>query len=104
MKDNTRNGRMRIVKTPSGQVPVAIRNEWIGVEMPFLEVGIPRGSVVGVVNGKKVKPAQCFIVDQQEALNALRKKTPAAADWWNRMGFPWPLGQFTFNAECAEII
>ena len=95
---------MRITSAPTGQAPLEIREKWIGVEMPFLEVGMPTGSVRGVLDGKKVKPHKAFTVDQEAALKALRERSPEAADWWKDYGFPVEGAQFTFNAECAEII
>lgn len=95
---------MRITTTPSGQAPLAIREKWIGVEIPFLEIGMPEGSVHGVLNGEKVKPQNGFTVDQETAISALRQKSPEAADWWNENGFPMFFGQFTFNVSCAEVI
>lgn len=104
MKDNTKNGRMRITSAPTGQAPLEIREKWIGVEISFLDIGMPTGSIRGVLNGEKVKPHRAFTVDQVEALTALREKSPEAADWWQEMGFPVEGAQFTFNIECAEVI
>jgi len=104
MKDNTKNGRMRITSAPTGRAPLEIRKAWIGVEIPFLEIGMPEGSVHGVLNGQKVKPHQAFTVDSTEAIRALKKKSPDAANWWKAMGYPIPGVQFTFNVECAEVI
>lgn len=104
MKDNSKNGIMRITSAPVGQAPLEIREQWIGVEIPFLEVGMPAGSAHGVLNGETVKPYKAFTVDQTEAIDALRKKSPEAASWWESMGFPKKGGQFTFNAECAEVV
>jgi len=95
---------MRVTSAPTGQAPLEIRQKWIGVEIPFLEIGVPTGSVSGILNGKKVKPHKVFIVDQVEALTALRKKSPKAADWWKGVGFPIAGAQFTFNVECAEVV
>jgi hypothetical protein len=104
MKDKGKNGIMRITSAPTGQAPLEVREKWIGVEIPFLDIGMPTGSVRGVLDGQKVKLHSAFTVDQVEALSALRKKSSKAADWWARMGFPIEGAQFTFNVECAEVI
>ena len=104
MKDNTRNRIMRITSVPTGQAPLHIREKWIGVEIPFIELKTPQGPVCGVVDGGLVKVGNSFIVDQVAALTALREKSPEAADWWADVGYPIPGAQFTFNAECAEVV
>lgn len=102
MKKPTGNKVMRITSVPNGQAPLHIREKWIGVEIPFIEMGTPKS--VGVIDGKPVKRHEAFTVNQTEALTALREKSPEAADWWKNMGFPIPGIHFTFNIECAEVI
>lgn len=103
MKDKTRDGLMRITRTPSGQAPASIREKWIGVEMPFSHLAKPE-HLNGVMNGAAVESHNGFIVDQQAALDALEKKCPEAAEWWKSMGFPMPFAEFHFDADCAEIV
>ena len=105
MKDNTKNGVMRITSVPTGHAPIELRKKWIGVEVPLLEVGIPTGLGRSALDSRKtIKPFRGFIVDQVEALTALRRKSPEAADWWQEMGFPIKGAQFLFNVGCGEVI
>lgn len=102
MKKPSENKVMRITSAPNGQAPLHIREKWIGVEIPYIEIGTP--NAVGVVDHMPVKQYEAFTVNQTDALMALRKKSPEAADWWKDMGFPVPGAYFTFNLKCAEVI
>ncbi|MFA6158138.1 MAG: hypothetical protein WC763_00720 [Candidatus Paceibacterota bacterium] len=94
MKDNTRNGIMLIKEAPTGPAPLEIRRLWIGVRIPFIEVGRRSDTPNGMV----------FTVDQEVAIRELMKSSLEAAGWWRRQGYPMPEGLFTFNAGCADIV
>jgi hypothetical protein len=104
MHKHTAKQIMRIKSAPRGQAPLAIREQWIGVEIAYVSVGLPEGTIRGAMSLEEVAKHEVFVVEQNVAIDALRKKSREAADWWNRMGFPMPGTQFTFERECADIV
>jgi hypothetical protein len=102
-------GTIRFTSVPRGGAPLAIREQWIGVEVPCL-FSHDGGSNEGegqrdVVTGLDVPDYPGFIVLQIQALDALRKKSPATADYWNKQGFPnHDLALFLFSLESAEVV
>lgn len=71
---------IRIVSTPPGQAPEWVRKEWVGVEIPVVEQPV-KGIQVGVRGGKPQNKGG-YEVNTADAIEALRKKSPEAAKWW----------------------
>ena len=89
---------IRIVACPPGEAPRAIREAWVGVELP-----LPHGrrsrrrtfSTSGVLSGPRTwwqrllgallgqfRKESGYAVNALEAVNILAAKDPVAAAWW----------------------
>jgi hypothetical protein len=102
-------GVVRFTSAPRGGAPLLIREQWIGVEVPclFSHDGSPQAgdSLHDVVTGMEIPDYPGYIILQTMAIEALRKKSPEAADHWNKAGFPLrPLAIFLFSLESAEVV
>jgi hypothetical protein len=112
---------VRIIATPPGEAPEAVRRAWIGLDLPLVaaEIGprvVPTG---GVLSGARSwlgmllrrltgqTPWQLgYVIDAPQALVLLAQKDPDAAMWWREHApHCWqPGARFLFHAEvCAEI-
>lgn len=97
--------RIRIIATPPGQAPKWVREEWVGLEVN-VEENAPEpgeGIQLGVKAGKPENLGG-YPVRTSDAISALRKKSPQAAEWWE---INLPLGfipRFVFDREACEII
>jgi hypothetical protein len=112
---------VRIIATPPGEAPEAVRRAWVGLELPLAagETGPLGKATVGVLSGRtfwrrfwKVLTFQWnlqygYVIDSRRALFLLADKDPRAARWW-RENVPgsWESGRkFVFAAEaCEEVI
>ena len=102
-------GLIRFVSIPKGDAPDWVRSAWIGVEVTclFSHDGIPfdKGGVYNVVSGLEIPEYPGYIVFQTHALEALRKKSPEAARYWSKLGFPlYDSALFLFSLESAEVV
>jgi len=90
--------KIRIIACPPGEAPPAVREAWIGLELPlppgrlghrrgWLTTGVVSGPrtwwqrVIGVLGGR-VHAYSGYAVDGLEAVNVLALKDPLAATWW----------------------
>jgi hypothetical protein len=93
--------KIRITGLTTGHAPLWVREAWIGLEIEAMPV---RPGKMFAVNGLPQKHAAGFNVNSRKTIEILRKKSPAAADWWLK-NVPWILThQLFFNAESCEII
>lgn len=76
--------KIRIVAAPPGQAPDWVRQAWIGIEIPLLEE--QEGGVLVGVNGGAPDPRSLngYTVALEGAIDALRKQSPRAAEWWDQ--------------------
>jgi hypothetical protein len=89
--------QIRIVDTPPGEAPVAIRNAWIGIVLPLVPgvVGPQPALVSGVLSGPRgalsallrlitgrIKRATVYPVRARVAFDLLERHAPDAAAWW----------------------
>ncbi len=105
MIDKRDFGLIRIVNTPRGGAPEAIRKKWVGIEMLCQWRDKNCKSAVEVETGKPAAPRAVYSVLQEDAIDALKEKCPEAAQYWNSMGYPTSgIDLFTFGVDEAEEI
>jgi hypothetical protein len=102
-------GTVRFISAPRGGAPIEVREKWIGVEVPclFSHDGSPQAgdTLHDVVSGMEIPDYPGYIILQTMAIEELRKKSPFAATWWNKHGFPYhDLAIFLFSLESAEVV
>jgi hypothetical protein len=90
--------KIRIVACPPGEAPQAVREAWIGLELPlpsgplgrrraWLTSGVVSGPktgwqrVLGILLGR-VHLHSGYAVNGLDAINVLALKDPRAATWW----------------------
>ena len=125
--------KIRIVAVPPGQAPKWVREQWVGLELPVAEnTPSPEDSQVGVNYGKprefietilegpteetenefwqrvtsKYKPENIggYPVETRIAIEILRKKSPAAAQWWEENISPSIIPWLVFKKEVCELV
>jgi hypothetical protein len=101
---------LRIVRTPPGEAPEAIRQAWIGVELPLRsgETKPHNHPMVGVLSLRSSGRATAYgySVNGRLALEALASHSPTAAEWW-RKHVPQVLDrgyQLWFPPEVCELV
>ncbi len=99
-------GVIRIIKTPDGEMPIEVRDKWVGVEIPCLCRSDNDESEVGLQSGQlKSGFRDVYVVKQKDAVAALAKKCPAAAEFWKKRGFPRNDDSFfSFGVDEAEEV
>ncbi len=109
---------LRIVALPPGEAPEAIRNAWIGVEIPVTLSQARETRIVGfgvlsapetfvkalwaVLRGKATVYRRGYWVGVTAAIDALEQTSPDAARWW-RENAPL-LNSLAFPADVCEIV
>jgi hypothetical protein len=75
---------LRIVGLPFGEAPEAIRQAWIGVELPLRrwEKEPAFHDSVGVLSEQKPRKDYGYLVDGRIAVQHLAALSPEAAQWW----------------------
>lgn len=86
------NGSIRITKVPDGEVPVEIRNYWVGLVLPVVEIT------------DEISGVPMYVVLQSVALEALSQKSPTTLTWWESNGFPRAEECFGFKVSDAEVV
>lgn len=102
-------GTIRFTSVPKGGAPISIREQWIDVEVPclFSHDGTTQEGEGqrDVISGLDIPDYPGYIVLQTMAIDALREKSPEAADYWNGIGFPnHDFALFIFSLESAEVM
>lgn len=93
---------IRIVSTPPGQAPEWVRKEWIGVEIPLPEQKL---SVIQMgVRGGKAENVGGYQVDTSKAIEALQKKSPKAAKWWEENVPLTSIPLLVFSKDVCELV
>lgn len=97
-------GSIKIVKVPEGEAPLAIREKWIGIQIPTVCFESRSADDHGVISHQLVPEEPRYVVLQTEAVTALEKNDVATATWWKNHGFPVAGDCFCFKAdEVVEI-
>jgi hypothetical protein len=110
---------IRINNTPPGEAPVAIREAWVGLELPLLHDKPLRYLGSGALTGPRsllqtlihlvtlrLTLKTGFVVPSRSAIEILAKTNPAAARWWreNAPHTTRPGRRFLFAPECCERV
>lgn len=78
---------IRIVDVPPGEAPQDIREHWVGLALP-LASGFPttvQMETFGVVSEvTDEEPTIGYVVDIEEAMAVLARKSPEAVSWWRQ--------------------
>ena len=93
MQESKPTGRIKIIKLPRGDWPIAIRTQWIGLTLPCDALALFEGT------GQYV-----FYVPQEAGLKVLEADNPVAADWFKERKFPQKGGWFCFGEDEAVIV
>jgi hypothetical protein len=110
---------IRIVSVPPGEAPLAIREAWIGLELPSLRKQPGRYLGSGVLSGPRSLAQSLirlltfrttlhggYIVPALPAVEILERSNPAAARWW-RENTPHLVRSrrfLVFSVECCELL
>jgi hypothetical protein len=115
----THSMEIRIIATPPGEAPLAVRRAWVGLVLPLRpgETGPSEAGVSGVLTGPRGLLARIwrlltgqyevrwqYLVLVDDALDVLEEASPEAAAWW-RENTPHLIGRgrsFGFTAEVCE--
>ncbi len=74
--------RIQIVDVPPGQAPEWVRKSWVGLEMDARN-SEGAGLQLGVLGGQS-QNAGGYAVSTREALDALNRANPNAAEWFRK--------------------
>jgi hypothetical protein len=100
--------RIRIVGTPPGEAPEAVRGAWIGLELPLApgETGLRPLQQFEVVSLQAVGAERGYLVDGRQAVELLAAHHPEAAAWWrsNCAEALAARGQLAFPPEVCEKV
>lgn len=108
---------IRITNVPPGEAPLAIRQAWVGLELPLLRKGPGRYLAAGILSGprsvgERLKYLLAFryriqsgyIVPTLPAIEVLERSNPSAARWW-RENAPHAVRArryMLFSTECCQ--
>jgi hypothetical protein len=112
---------IRILKTPAGEAPEPIRRAWVGLTLPLAPEYPAREEfrAFGVLSGPRTLWRMVwslltrrhfrydgYAVATLSALEALRVRDPAAAEWWqtHTPHLLNPHSRLIFEAEACEEI
>jgi len=112
---------VRIVDTPPGEAPLAVRQAWVGLVLPLWpgEAGPRSVLTAGVLSGprslwgflwgrliRRFKPLDGFLVDAAAAVDILARHDPSAAAWWReRAPLAVASGRvLVFRADVCELV
>jgi hypothetical protein len=101
--------QVRIIATPPGEAPEAVRRAWIGLQLPLApgESNTPRVlPLAGVLSGQEGEPVVGYVVEGKAAVAALEFHDSAAARWWreNVPGATYRGYRLGFPAEVCELV
>jgi hypothetical protein len=83
--NRNRTKRIRIVSTPPGEAPEAVRGAWVGLELPLAagETGPRPLQQIEVVSLQTTGLGMGYLVDGRAAVALLAAQHPEAAAWWH---------------------
>jgi hypothetical protein len=95
---------IRIIAIPGGDAPLTIRQKWLGIKLPLARC--PNTSSVSTDTNDHARQTDgnYYVVDASDALSALNKSSPAAANWWRRHIPPITGNKFLFSKDDCELI
>ncbi|MBI4155653.1 MAG: hypothetical protein HY507_00285 [Candidatus Zambryskibacteria bacterium] len=94
---------VRIKSRPAGGAPIEIRDKWIGLILPVLDMS--NNLLADVMTGKLVTDrVGGYAIRWDDAMNVLEQKHPEARKWWEenveRLRFP----TLIFDPDCCEVV
>jgi hypothetical protein len=100
---------VRIIGVPSGEAPIEIRKEWVGLVLPLMPGRDDpyQLSGRGFLSGKaSTEPMIGYLVSAHEAVEILASKAPDAATWWRTFARPYitPGKAFMFEEHVCEQV
>lgn len=110
---------IQIISTPGGEAPLAIRQAWVGLVLPFEGEGPIRIRTQGVLTGAsnrlgtivqlllgRLPTIEGYRVNAATAVELLAREHPQAADWWRSHVAHLLHGQrcFVFEAPCCQRV
>ena len=92
---------IKITDIPPGPAPKWVRKEWMGLVLPIIG---ERTLVtnVGVSSGKAQTPGG-YDVLFEDAMNALKKKSPRSVKWWFD-NYPTKPASLVFRKEICRLV
>lgn len=102
---STATGKIRVIKTPGGEPPEAIRAAWVGLTLPCEPIA-PLTRTLGVLSHEPTEEGRWVIaVPIEEALEVLAQEHPFAVGWWEEHRIsPEVATHFAFDFDEVEII
>lgn len=110
---------IRITSVPPGEAPLAIRQAWVGLELPLLRKRPGRYLTSGVLSGRRSLGERLiyllvfryrihsgYIVPTLSAIEVLERSNPSAARWW-RDNAPHAVRArrfLVFPTECCQLV
>jgi hypothetical protein len=81
---------VRIIRTPAGEAPEAIRRAWVGVKLPLRrgETHPRLHQSVGMLSHRAPETTMGYATDSRAAVKALACHAPEAAAWWREHAPP----------------
>lgn len=101
-------GRIMVIKTVAGKLPLEIRGAWVmkGVTLPcYPTIGYLCGEGCWILTGEEIPGRRRgVIVPQAPAIGILCRHNLMAAMWWLDRRFPHVGGNFFFGEEEIAIV
>ncbi len=102
-----RFNHVRIVAVPPGEAPEKIREQWVGLVLPLSPNFPPdvQSGGSGIFSGIE-DPAVGYVIEIEDAISALAKKSPASAAWWREHAAHLfsEGGTLLFDEEVCELV
>lgn len=108
---------IRIIARPEGEAPEAVRDAWIGLELPLVYPEPVDSLTFGILSAPRYRWLErllCslgraqritgYVVPADQAVERLAARDPAAAQWWrdNAARFIAPGAHFVFDLPACE--
>jgi hypothetical protein len=90
-------GTFTITSVPSGDAPEWVREEWLGLTLPYEEMHLCEGDPAS--RARITNPSRGYGILEEIALKFLEKKSPQAAQWWRDRGLPRSKDYFCFTPD-----
>jgi len=94
--------RIRITEVPTGPAPEDVRRCWVGMEMLAVKLPTGSGGEHDFITNEAGPIRDAYAVLAQIAVQALGKRSPQAAEWFQQ-NLPPDLPALTFGADEVEI-
>jgi len=95
--------RIRVKEVPIGPAPEEVRRSWVGAEMLAVKLPPESGGEMDFVTGESMSTREVYAVLPQPAIDALRTRSPKAADWFEQ-NLPKDLPALSFGINEVEVI